>query len=264
MRCDLGHAVTMRGDDGGRCFWWDVGRPAGAVLEELQAVVFDVDGALADIERDGQRRAFNAAFAAHGFAISWSVAEYGRLVRIGDERRRIASALRRRGYGRISPEIANHIQHTKNEMFAECVLDGDVPPRPGLVDLTNRLYAAGISVAAISSGSPAWVEPLVRQLVGEGIAEVVVTPDDLPPAREPDLHAHALWELGIGPESALAVAGSAPGLQAATAAKLATVVVPTAYTAGQDFTGAAAVRGDYEGWTVDGCVRLHRHWWNRG
>ncbi|CDO09801.1 putative phosphatase/phosphohexomutase [Mycolicibacterium cosmeticum] len=251
----------MRGDTPVRCFWWDAGRPAGAVVEELRAVIFDVDGALGDIERDGQRRAFNAAFAEHGFDISWSVAEYGRLVRIGDERRRIASALRRRGYGRISPEIASYIQHTKNDIFVEWVLDGDVTPRAGLVDLANRLYAAGISIAAISAGSPVWVEPLVRQLIGEGIAEVIVTPDDLSPAREPDLHGHALWELGIGAECALAVTGSAHGLRAATAAKLATVVVPTAYTAGQDFTGAAAVRADYAGWTVDGCVRQHRHWW---
>lgn len=268
--------MSMRGDMGVRAaperqetclsrqgsFWWDAGKPAGAVVEPLQAVIFDVDGALADVERDGQRRAFNAAFAEHGFDISWSVAEYGRLVRIGDERRRIASALRRSGYGRISTEIANHIQHTKNDVFAEWVLDGDVVPRTGLVDLANSLYAAGISIAAISNGSSRWVEPLVRQVVGEGMAEAIVTPDDLPrPARDPDLHGHALWELGLGPESTLAVTGSAHGLRAAAAAKLATVVVPTAYTAGQDFTGAAAVRSDYDGWTAECCARLHRHWW---
>ena len=252
----------MRGDSGVGAFWWDAGRPAGAVVEPLQAVVFDVDGALADIERDGQRRAFNAAFAEHGFDISWTAAEYGRLVCIGDERRRIASALRRRGYGRISAEIASYIQHTKNDAFAEWVLDGDVIPRAGLVDLANSLYAAGISIAAVSTGSSYWVEPLVRQLIGEGMAEAIVTPDDLPrPCREPDLHGHALWELGLGPESVLAVAGSARGVRAATAAKLATVVVPTTYTADQDFTGAAAVRSDYDGWTADGCARLHRHWW---
>ena len=61
------------------------------------AVVFDLDGALADIERDGQRLAFNAAFAAHGLDINWSVEEYGRLVRIGDEQRRIAVGPAQRG-----------------------------------------------------------------------------------------------------------------------------------------------------------------------
>jgi beta-phosphoglucomutase-like phosphatase (HAD superfamily) len=252
----------MQGETDVRTFWWDVGQPAGAVVEPLRAVIFDVDGALADIERDGQRRAFNAAFAAHGFEISWNAAEYGRLVCIADESRRIASALRRHGYGRISTEIANHIQHTKNELFAEAVLDGDVTPRAGLVDLVTSLYAAGISIGAVSAGSPQWVEPLVRQLIGEGIAEVIVTPDDMPrPGSDPDLHGHALWELGAGPESVLAVVGSARRLRAAAAAKLATVVVPTGYTTGQDFAGAAAVRRDYDGLLADGCMRVHRRWW---
>ena len=91
-----------------RTFWWDVARPAHAVIDPLRAVIFDLDGALADVERDGHRVAFNAAFAEHGLDISWSVAEYGRLVRIADEPRRIASALRRRGWsgGRVGRKPA--------------------------------------------------------------------------------------------------------------------------------------------------------------
>ena len=76
--------------------------------------------------------AFNAAFAEHGLDISWSVAEYGRLVRIADEQRRVASALRRRGYGRVSNEIAAHVYRTKTDLFETSVLDGDVSPRDGL------------------------------------------------------------------------------------------------------------------------------------
>ena len=77
------------------------------------------------------------------------------------------------------------------------MLDGDVTPRAGLDDLVNSLYFAGVPVAVVSTGARTWVEPLVRQLIGDGIAETIVTPDDLPdPRREPDLHGHALWELG--------------------------------------------------------------------
>jgi len=65
------------------------------------------------------------------------------------------------------------------------------------------------------TGARRWVAPLVRQLMGDGIAETIVTPDDLTrPGREPDLHGHALWELGLAPEAALAVAGTPRGLRA--------------------------------------------------
>jgi beta-phosphoglucomutase-like phosphatase (HAD superfamily) len=244
-----------------RTYWWDAGRPADAALQALDAVIFDLDGALADVERDGQRLAFNAAFAAHGIDISWTVGEYGRLVCIADEQRRIASALRRRGYGRVSAEIAAHVYRTKNDLFEESVLAGDVTPRAGLDDLVNSLYFAGVPVAVVSTGARRWVDPLVRQLLGDGIADMIVTPDDLNrPGPQPDLHGHALWELGLGPESALAVAGTPRGMRAARAAKLATLVVTTDYTAGADFTGAAAVRAGYDGLLAGGCELLHRRW----
>lgn len=246
-----------------RTFWWEAGRPADATIESLGAVVFDLDGALADVERDGQRIAFNAAFHAHGLDIAWSVEDYGRLVCIGDEQRRIASALRRRGFGRVSAEIAAHVLRTKNELFEESVLAGDVAPRDGLDDLVNSLYFAGVPMAVVSKGARSWVDPLVRQLIGDGIADTVVTPDDLPsPRREPDLFGHALWELGLGPESALAVAGTSHGHRAARAAKLATLIVTTPYTVGADYRGAVEVRTDYAGLLAGGCERLHRRWWS--
>jgi beta-phosphoglucomutase-like phosphatase (HAD superfamily) len=248
-----------------RTFWWDAGRPAHAAVEPLKAVIFDLDGALADVERDGQRLAFNAAFAAHGLDIGWTVEEYSRLMCIGDEQRRIASALRRRGFGRVSAEIAAHVSRTKNDLFEASVLNGDVTARTGLEDLVNSLFFAGVPIAVVSMGSRTWVEPLVRQLVGDGIAETVVTPDDLPnPGREPDLHGHALWELGLAPESALAVAGTHRGLRAARAAKLATLVVTTGYSIGGDFACAAEVRSEYDGLLSAGCELMHRRWQTTG
>ena len=99
----------------------------------------------------------------------------------------------------------------------------------------------------VSKGARRWVAPLVRQLMGDGIAETIVTPDDLTrPGREPDLHGHALWELGLAPEAALAVAG--------------TPLVTTGYSIGGDFTGAAEVRSCYDGLLAGGCEQLHRRW----
>ena len=68
-------------------------------VRPLRAVIFDLDGAMADIEREGNREAFNAAFAAHALDIRWDEDDYADLLLIGDERQRIATDLRRRGFG---------------------------------------------------------------------------------------------------------------------------------------------------------------------
>ena len=137
---------------------------------------------------------------------------------------------------------------------------GDVTPRAGLDDLVNSLYFAGVPVAVVSTGARRWVAPLVRQLIGDGIAETIVTPDDLTrPGREPDLHGHALWEFGLAPEAALAVAGTPRGLRAARAAKLATLVVTTGYSGG-DFTPGRPRCARLEGCSSR-IGSLHRRWW---
>ena len=55
---------------------------------ELKALLFDVDGTLADTERDGHRVAFNAAFDEHGIGWHWDVELYGKLLAVtgGKER----------------------------------------------------------------------------------------------------------------------------------------------------------------------------------
>ena len=42
-------------------------------MSGLQALIFDVDGTLADTERDGHRVAFNQAFANAGLDWDWSI-----------------------------------------------------------------------------------------------------------------------------------------------------------------------------------------------
>jgi beta-phosphoglucomutase-like phosphatase (HAD superfamily) len=248
-----------------RRFWWDRTGPADADVDPLRAVIFDLDGAMADIERDGQREAFNAAFAAHALDIRWDEDEYHRLLSIRDERQRIATDLRRRGFGAAADEMADDLLHTKNAVFADCVLDGDVVARSGLIDAVMSCFVAGVWVAVVSTGRRAWVEPLVRQLVGDGLVETIVTADDVTGSDpQADVYELALWELGVAPESALAMVGSAKSMRAASRVGLSAVVVPTQYTASDDFAAAVAVRWDYDGaepLLASDCQRLHRRWW---
>lgn len=131
--------------------------------------------------------------------------------------------------------------------------DGDIASRAGLVDLVMSLFVAGIWVGVVSKRRRDWVETVVRQLVGDGLVETIVTVDDLPdtdagPECDAELYRLALWEMGITHRDALAVTGSASGWRAAVAAELPALVIPAGYD-GADLLRAA------------GCQRAHRRWW---
>ncbi len=234
-------------------------------MTELAAVIFDVDGTLADTERDGHRPAFNAAFEAHGLDVRWDPDHYGRLLKITGGDRRIAADLRERGFGEDAETIAGDVHKTKTGLFRQAILDGGIDARPGLTNLVGSLREAGIRIAVATTGRRAWVEPLVRHLLGEGVVEVMVTGDDVTNLKpDPEAYLLALDQLGIRPEQALAVEDSANGLQAALGAGLATVVVTNDYTHDQDFTGAAVVFDGYEGaepLNAELCRRIHRQFW---
>lgn len=230
----------------------------------LQAVIFDVDGTLADTERNGHRPAFNDAFAEHGLDINWTPEAYGHLLAIVGGRRRIAHDLRAHGFGARADRLAYEVHQTKTSLFTDRVLNGEITARPGLPELIADLGASGIRVAVATTGRRRWVEPLLRHVIGPGIAEVVVTGDDVDRLKpDPEAYSRALDALGLTPGHALAVEDSQLGLRAAQGAGLATLVVTNGYTANQDFTGAAAVRPAFDMPTqlsAGDCRAVHRQW----
>lgn len=55
----------------------------------LRALIFDVDGTLAETEQEGHLPAFNAAFARAGLGWTWEPALYGRLLAVTGGKERI-------------------------------------------------------------------------------------------------------------------------------------------------------------------------------
>ena len=259
--CDADHCVGMTSTEqrswrAGR-FWWDSARPDGEAGErKLQALVFDLD-AMADVECDGHRPAFNAAFATHGLTLRWSVSRYRKLLTLSDERQRVAAELRARGVCTecdvLATQLVEDICATKATLVAATMLDADTSPRAGLVDLVIDAFSAGVAVGVVSSGARQWVQPLVRQLLGDGVVQTIVTADDLAgPSPAHGRHQLALAEMGAHARESLAFAGSAAGLRNAAAAGLTGVLIDP------DAVGAHA---DYHGLRVADCRRVQNRLW---
>lgn len=221
----------------------------GSVARSGMAVILDVDGTLVDSERDGHRVAFNRAFAEMGLPDHWSVEEYGVLLTTAGGQRRLRRHLGARGMPEPEQDaLVPRLHARKTELFLELVRDGVVAARPGAARLLDDLDAAGVRTAVATTGSAAWVRPLLDLQFGAGRFEVVVTGDEVA-ATKPDPAAYllALSRLRLPATAAVAVEDSATGLAAALAAGLRCAVVVNGYTRGDDLAGADLVVDGYAG-----------------
>lgn len=212
----------------------------------LQAVIFDVDGTIADTERDGHRVAFNQAFQEHGLSWHWGEEEYGRLLAVPGGEQRLAGFLL--GAGVEPPEatrLARSLHQRKQQLFLELMRQGAAPLRPGVARLLDELAAAGVPVAVATTAGRSWVVELLAHLLGgerAGRFVAVVTGEDVAVRKpDPEVYRLALDRLGCPPERAVAVEDSAVGVQAAKGAGLACLAVYNSYTCDHDFTGADLV-----------------------
>lgn len=214
----------------------------------LEALIFDVDGTLADTERDGHRVAFNRAFADEGLDWHWDEALYGDLLAVTGGKERIAHYVQR-FHPEWSPPDATRIiarmHKRKTAYFEELVAAGAVPLRPGVVRLIREAKAAGLRLAIATTTSKANVVALIEHMLPPDLRsafEILGTAEEAPIKKPaPDVYDYVLAAMNLSAANALAIEDSRNGLVAATAAGLRTLVTVSDYAIGQDFTGALAI-----------------------
>lgn len=229
----------------------------------LEALIFDLDGTLADTE-ETHRQAFNAAFIEFALWWDWSPALYARLLAVsgGKERlRHYIGTLRAPAAERARLlEIVPALHEAKTRIYTELLVRGQRPFRPGVLPLLRAAKATGLKLAIASTTTAANVSALLQANLGAASDigfDVIVCGDQVKEKKPaPDIYRLALASLRRAPEACVAFEDSLNGLRAAKAAGLATVVTPSRWTAEEEFGGADLVLASLEGLDLPRLAKL--------
>jgi HAD superfamily hydrolase (TIGR01509 family) len=227
----------------------------------IKAIIFDVDGTLADTE-DAHRKSFNKAFAENRLDWNWDVALYDKLLKVTGGKERIKYYVESFLTGFNKPAdyleevlvpsgydaFVKNLHAVKTTYYTAMMRAGDVPLRPGIKQLINDARKAGITLAIATTTSPENVGALLEVGLGKnwGSYFASVGCGDIVPLKKPapDIYNWVLDEIKIPAADCIALEDSYNGLHSSLAAGIKTFITTNHYTRNQDFTGAAAVFED--------------------
>ncbi|MFT4046069.1 MAG: HAD-IA family hydrolase [Solimonas sp.] len=220
----------------------------------LKAVLFDVDGTLADTEALGHRPAYNRAFRSLDLPFRWGPRLYRKLLKQPGGRERLKHYLQH-----YRPELAGEaaeaeqnvdawvakVHALKSHYFKRYMRHGRVPLRPGIARIMREARQSGLRLAIVTNASLKTLKPVLKYSMGPELAaevEVITSGEEVQRKKPaPDLYQLAMRRLNLQAHECIALEDSQMGLEAATAAGVAAVVTINRDTLQQDFSKAALV-----------------------
>ncbi|MFN9623209.1 MAG: HAD-IA family hydrolase [Cyanobacteriota bacterium] len=207
------------------------------------ALLWDVDGTLADTEIHGHRRAYNAAFRAVGLPWSWDVPTYRDLLAVSGGRERLRHFLGQVGREPVEETLVESLMVAKQRAYADLARRGELPLRPGVQRLVAEAAAQGWIQALVTTSSRSAVAALLASQ-GEDFAAAFsfwICGEDVAAKKpSPEGYRQALDRLNPSACRVLALEDSPQGLEAARAAGL-----PCLLTLGE---ASAPAEGTGEWW----------------
>ncbi len=143
------------------------------------------------------------------------------------------------------PSLILDLHARKTRLFLAMVEAGELPARPGVARIVDEAGDAGLLLAVCSTSHERAVRGVVEHALGSGRARRFsgIFAGDIVARKKPapDIYLLAARDLAVDPAECLVIEDSRNGLEAALAAGMKCLVTTSAYTADEDFTGAARV-----------------------
>ena len=198
----------------------------------IKSILWDVDGTLAETERDGHLKAFNQAFEALGLPWRWSEQRYGELLAVAGGRERLLHDMQSQRPALNDPQerqaLAERVHHLKNELYARIVAGGELPLREGVRELLDDCERARVRLGIVTTTSRSNVEVLLKTHLGrdwESKFATVVCAEEAPRKKpHPQAYLLALDALKLRPHEAVALEDAPAGIAAAQAAGVPVIV----------------------------------------